>query len=386
MKVLFLIIAHFYLFNYIFAFTSEKSYINYHHQIFNAEKLIAVENYSAALVVYDSIFTEHPHAFYKDLHNACVCACKIGQLKKAAQFAEKLVTQGYEMEDFNNSCFAPLRNDKKLWKKFEKKYPLLRQQYNNSLNHELRTKYYNLFVSDQKAAKPGNSLHSQDSAFYHQAIELSELFQKHGFPVLDANKDTLRIRVFVMLRHYYGLVNRFQRVEEMQHDSIYTSMYFTATKLDSIVLAALHTGKILPQTYADATSYHAGNPYGNIAIKIDFETEEVGLYLHLNPDEIVEVNKKRTAIGLFPIDNISDDIIKTSWYAQYPFKEVKKALLNCNSCQSSLDYMNTQSKIEKAFRNVFEGNNNEASFILNNANDIMERWFFGTQPYKANRK
>lgn len=362
-----------------------QNYVTYHHRTFNAEKLIAVENYSAALAVYDSIFTEYPHAFYKDLHNACICACKTGQLKKASQYAEKLVLQGYEITDFNNSGFAPLRNDEKLWQKFEKKYPLLRQQYNNGLNHELRTKYYNLFVSDQKAAKSRNSPHSSDSVFYHQAIELSELFQKNGFPALDANKDSLRIKVFVMLRHYFGLVNRFQRVEEMQRDSFYTAMNFTATKLDSIVLAALHTGKILPQTYADATSYSAGNPFGNIAIKIDFETEEVGLYLHLNPDEIVEVNKKRTAIGLFPIDNISDDIIKTSWYAQYPFKEVKETLLNCESCQSSLDYMNTQSRIEKAFQNAFDKNNNE-SFILNNADDIKEIWFYGTQPYKANRK
>lgn len=365
--------------------TNAKGYISYHQEIIKAENHIQTGEYNTALILYNKTFNEYPHAFYKDLHNACVCACKTGQLKKASQYAEKLVLHGYEITDFNNSGFAPLRNDEKLWKKFEKKYPLLRQQYNNSLNHELRTKYSDLLLSDQIAATSRNSSHSSDSVFYHQAIELSELFQKNGFPVLDANKDSLRIKVFVMLRHYFGLVNRFQRVEEMQRDSFYTAMNFTATKLDSIVLAALHTGKILPQTYADATSYHVGNPYGNIAIKIDFETEEVGLYLHLNPNEIVEVNKKRTAIGLFPIDNISDDIIKTSWYAQYPFKEVKETLLNCESCQSSLDYMNTKDKIENAFQNAFEEKNNE-SFILNNADDIKEIWFYGIHPYMANQK
>ncbi|MBN2259668.1 MAG: hypothetical protein JW702_03950, partial [Clostridiales bacterium] len=262
----------------------------------------------------------------------------------------------------------------------------LRQQYDKGLNHELRKKYSDLLLSDQVAATSRNGSYLSDSVFYHQAIELSELFQKNGFPSLDTNKDTLKIKVYAMLRHYFGLVNRFQKDDEMQRDSFYTNMDFTATKLDSIVLAALHTGKILPLTYADATSYSAGNPYGNLAIKIDFETENVSLYLHLKPDEIEEVNKKRTAIGLFPIENISDDVIKTSWYAQYPFKEVKEALLNCESCQTSMDYHNRYSSIEDEFQKKFEGNNKDVAFVLNNANDIKEIWYFGTQPYETNLK
>lgn len=362
-----------------------QNYVTYHHRTFNAEKLIAVENYPEALAIYDSIFTEYPHAFYKDLHNACVCACKTGQLKKASQYAEKLVLQGYEIIDFNNSGFAPLRDDKKLWQKFKKKYALLQQQYDKSLNQELRKKHSDLLISDQVAAKSRNGSYLSDSVFYHQAIELSELFQKNGFSALDTNKDTLKIKVYAMLRHYFGLVNRFQRDEEMQRDSFYVAMDFTATKLDSIVLAALHTGKILPQTYADATTYNAGNPYGDLAIKIDFETEKVSLYLHLKPDEIDEVNKKRTSIGLFPIENISDDVIKTSWYAQYPFKEVKEAWSSCDSCKTNSDYRKIQWDIEKALRNSFEEKNNDTSFTLNNANDIKEIWFFGTEPYKANK-
>lgn len=363
--------------------TNAKGYISYHQEIIKAENHIQTGEYNTALILYNKTFNEYPHAFYKDLHNACVCACKTGQLKKATQFAEKLVLQGYVITDFNNSGFTPLRNDKKLWQKFEKKYALLRQQYDKSLNHKLRKKYYNLFVTDQKAAKPGNSLYSQDSAFYHQAIELSKLFQKHGFPVLDANKDTLDIKIFVQLRHYFGLVNRFSRSEEMQKDSIYSEMEFEVMKLDEILLGALHNGKLLPQTYADIISYMDNSvPYGELMLKIDYNTEKVFISMDLDEERLKDVNKKRLSIGLRPVDYNANISLLYTWYNSYPFKEIKQAYLDCDECRTRADYLDIQDLIIKKFKNSFT-NNEKDQFIIKDK-EIKKAQVFGIEKYEKN--
>ncbi len=358
---------------------AKESFVEYHKKIFDAEKLIAQNEYDSAFLVYQSIFSYYPHAFYKDLHNACICACKTGDLKNASLYAEKLVLQGYEMDDFNNTGFVPLKENKRVWNKFLKKHPLLREQYNNSLNHELRKKYYDLFVSDQKAAKPDNSLHSQDSVFYQQAVKLSIMFQEQGFPSLDLNKDTINIKIFAMLRHYFGLANRFNLNEEMQCDSFYTSMNFKAIQIDTLVLEALYNGRLLPQTYVDATSYFAGNPYGNLAIKIDFDKETVGFHINMKPEQVEEINKRREKIGLFPIQILSNEIFKSTWYNEYPFKEIKEAFLKCNACEMG-DYVTLKKMEEDKVRNRFIlKKDNE--FILFDFNQIKETWNTGIDKY-----
>lgn len=359
------------------------NYVAYHHETAKAEVLIHNGEYNAALVIYKRIFAEYPYGFYKDIHNACVCACKANKLSDAKNYAEKLVLHGYEMSDFSNSGFTPLRKNEKLWKNFEKKYPILRHQYSNDLNHQARIKYYELFVSDQNVLKTVKGFHSQDSVFYHQAIELHDLFLKNGFPSLGVNKDTLDFKIFVQLRHYFGLVNRYNQFKEMQKDEVYSSMRFSKIQFGELLLTSLHNGKLLPQTYADIVSYmDYSHPFGDLMLKIDYATEEVTVFMDLNEESLKEVNERRSSIGLQPVNDNPHIGVMASWFSSYPFKEIKQAYIACDDCKTRSDYLDIQDQIVERVRRSYRNDLSE-QFILEE-NEIKNVWILGIGNYETN--
>lgn len=367
-------------FNLLCVFPQPCDFIAYHERIYKAEEHISLMRFSEALSIYNELIDLYPHMFYKDLHNACICAIKTGNMDRAFQLAEQLVLQGYELYDFNYAGFRPLQIETSHWNQFLNNYPEIRKQYHNKLDTALRSQYYRLFIKDQEAATSYN-LKTQDSMFYHQSMKLSNLFIKNGFPTLNVNKDTLDLKIFVQLRHYFGLVNRFNKDEDMQNDPFYINMDFKNSKLDVLLWDALCKGKLLPQTYADAVSYFDDKRYGDLAIDLNFEKETVSLYLHLSEQELELVNKRRLKIGLFPVSSNSDIFLETTWYKHYPFKEIKEAWMNCDTCESGLQYLNIQGEIENIVKEKFN-NVEENDFILFDFHKIKSIWMSETMQYQ----
>lgn len=362
---------------------NHADYLESHRQTHKAEIFIANQQFDSALVIYERLFTQLPHGFYKDLHNAAVCYLKVNDLDRGFELIKKLVLHGYVLEDFEASSFETLHSNSIYWKRFLKQYPLLRTSYLESRPEDLYRQYYQLYLTDQKAASSWD-INYQDSVFYSQAHDLFQLVDQHGFLPIDVNKDTIRTHVFIQFRHLGGLLNRYKRNPHAFDDNYYAKIEDYTINFNTILLKALKSGKILPQTYADIVSYWASpNPYGDIAMKIDLEEETVGFKVNLTLEQIKETNARRSEIGLYPFTLASDDIFQYTWYREYPFKEIKELYLNCDSCMTSLDYDRLRRAAEKKVKDRFD-TNSAKEFILVDVTFIRDIWLYGFNEYELN--
>jgi hypothetical protein len=362
------------------------NYLGYYSKINQAELLINKYDNDSALVVYETAFNSYPNHFYKDLHNACLCYIKTSKLDKAELLAEELVLHGYEMNDFGkDSVFTPLIRSQ-YWKAFINSYTRLRNKYTETLNPHFRNKIYEMFLKDQKAAS-SKRICFQDSTFYHQAIELEKVFLQYGFQGCMINRDTLNTKMHILIRHYFGLVNRARNNPEMLKESCYGLMDFNRINLKQIIDNGLYKGLILPQTYVGMISYwDNSNPYGDLCVKVDYELEKVTLYINLSQEKVVEVNKNRIAIGLPEITFTNPDVLNTTWYSEYPFAEIKKALLACEACTTEMKYINLMVNEEIKTSDHFKANPKLKGFILPDLSGINCKFLDGIKKYFKNVK
>jgi hypothetical protein len=355
-------------------FTNNSSYVNYHKKTVEAEIYIADSNYSHALLVYKELFNAFPHGFYKDYHNAALCAIKTDNFKDALNFFKALVLHGYTLKDFNNPAFDGFRNNTKQWNKFLSEYEKWRKQYEEQLNTPLREQYSLLFQTDQQFAKRRIDDRIRDSVFYELALSVSSLIKTNGFPCWMINKDTINSHLYAMFRHYCGLSNRIKVDYEMQQDSFYIRM--CDNDIPILVNNAFEDGWLLPAHYAGITTYSDKNLYGEISVEYDFEKEEVRPYLRLSAEEKEKANQRRQAIGLVTVNEESQKIINLN----YPFKEIKEIWAKCDTCYETLDYILLERQIIGTLMKD-EDVDTRNGFILQKieSNNI---YYTGTPPYK----
>lgn len=349
-----------------------KDYIPYFHKITEAENQIRSSKFSSALETYDFLFKNHNNISYKNIHNACICAIKIGNLNLAFVYAKQLILKGYEIQDFEKPIFSELRKETRQWNSLVEDYDKLKEERQSKMNKTERNYYYQKHLEDQKAANSFN-IPVQDSAFFILTDELSNHIKKNGFPNLFLSRDTLNHKVQVMFRHYFGLFNRIKNDQELQNDLSYSSR--SENPLKAIIENALTDGLITPQIYENIVSYNDGNPFGELAVKIDVDNNKVSPILRVKPEELAEVNLKRHAIGLPCIDDISASCLNGTWYSNYPFDEVKQAVENCDTCNTFRDYSLVKAKIENNLAEKYEKEGKLVGFLLVDYTHIKNKYF-----------
>lgn len=353
-----------------------QDYIDYFQKINTAESLIGSSEYEKAYAIYDKLIKTYPNCFYKDIHNACLCAIKLEKYEEALSLACDLVKHGYKLKDFESQGFDGLRSQKKYWNEFLSEYPRLQSQYEKSLNLPLRNKFQALYEVDQRVASIRNNTRMGDSVFYKLAISLSTLIKEAGFPCWMQNQDTINIHFYIMLRHYCGLKNKINNSEEMQQDSLYAGM--TNNDIPILIEQALHEGLITPDWYENASTYwDNSNPYGKLAIVIDFNIEKVYPALQADTSKIPEINYRREKTGLPPITGVlSDSLLNPTWYKFYPFREVRQTLLSCDTCNSMNDFIMMIPSIERKVKKEYSQKKRN-DFILKDWSEIQDKHYMG---------
>ncbi|MDR3327160.1 MAG: hypothetical protein LBT04_03390 [Prevotellaceae bacterium] len=362
-------------------YAENNIYLDYFKKVNQAELHIAKSDYKGALEIYKALFDAYPHSFYKDVHNAAICAIETKQYKDALQLSKDLVLHGYELKDFDCSGFNALKNSKKQWKQFLSDYPKLRAQYEKTLDLPLREQYLTLFRIDQKAAGNYNNVRDMDSVFYRLATSVSNLIQKRSFQHWMTKKDTINFKLLAMLRHYCGLENRIKASEAMQKDSLYINMKKNDIRI--LVNQALVDGLLLPEHYVAITTYSdSTNPYGETAIEIDYDSETIRPFLPIPIEKIEEVNQRRVSIGLPPVNDLTQGMINATWYKEYPFKKIKEAWLACDTCITMRDYLFVAKKIELEVKNNYEYD--KGCLIIQNMTKITNIYLKGGREYQKN--
>ncbi|WP_461640383.1 hypothetical protein [Labilibaculum euxinus] len=355
---------------------AQLNYINYHKELNQAKLLIAQSKFEEALEIHQQVFKEYPKHFYKDVHNACVCAIRCNKMNKAFELANELVLLGYQLEDFEQSAFDALRNSDQ-WNFFCKAYPKLRKDYESTVSLNLREKYYQLFLDDQLVASrdEGYGDLKNDSSFFVLTKRLKEFYESDGIPNYLHNKDTLNIKYFILYRHYFGMKNNADNKPDIKNK---TDLYEKIDALDwkKVFLNELQQGNIDPQFYSNAVIYNDySNPYGKTAVKIDFEKEKVMLFMNLKSDEIAVKNENREAIGLLLVNESNSDILGNTWYAKYPFRLIKDSLVTVTS-PNPMAKLKVIRKFESKIRDSYQ-NSDLSDFFMGDYNQIKETHFFG---------
>jgi hypothetical protein len=356
--------------------TADKDYIDYFRKVNVAESFIRDSNYEKALTTYDELIASYPNHFYKDLHNACVCALRLEKYRKALSLASALVGHGYELKDFESSTFDSFRNQKNYWNQFLTDYPGLRQQYEKNLDIPLRNQYIDLYEIDQQVAALGQG----SKKFPGLALSLSNLIKESGFPHWLQNKDTIQLKLYVLLRHFCGFNHRLMNNAKSQQDSLYARM--NQNDIPLLVEQALHKGLITPDMYENATTYwDYSNPYGKLAIMIDYNTEKVYPFLQAAPEAIPEINNRRNNIGLPLVtgEELSDNILYSTWYRFYPFQAIKEAFLSCDTCNSLDNFLDIKRSFENNIMNEFL-QKKDTDFILRDWEEVHDFHYMGIMP------
>lgn len=354
------------------ASSNGKDYIPFFHKINQAEEYIKVLDFEGALNVYEKAFCENSNISYQNTHNACICAIKVCDYRAAFEYAEQLLLKGYSMNDFDKEEFAPLKKQTNSWKYFVKKSDGIIKAYQAMLDMDDRDFYYSNSLIDQ-STQSCNSIAEQDTLFFRLADQVSNHIERNGFPRFFLCKDTLAFKVQTMLRHYYGLYNRIKNDKDLQADISYSNR--AENRFKEIVYKALHAGLITPEIYVSIVEYHDGNPYGELAVKVDYDNEVVFPMLRARPEEIDSINALRNQIGLQPI-TVDSKYLEGTWYADFPFREIKNAVENCDTCYTFMDYSSVKRKTENEYRNknIEKQGNALQGFILDNRNFIKNQY------------
>jgi hypothetical protein len=359
---------------------ANKNYVNYHLRINNAECMINENQLQSALVIYQDVFRKYKNHFFKDINNAFYCCIGLKNYDKAKVFAEELVLHGYQLSDFEKNELVDFKKTE-IWKEFKNEYPKLKKRYEGSINYDLKDKYDQIYIKDQKAANSDDELIMHET-YYKQACLLSKLFAKNGFKSIGLNKDVQDYHIYAVLRHYCNLVNQLNAWPDLYTNKIYTKM-----KTDSIPLLqqfknAIYEGKILPEHYASAIVYgddSRKNEYGEILVLVNFSTKEKSLYSRASKEQLGLINERRLDIGLFPIKETSNSLIEGSWYKNYPFDSIIKILKQSKEKKLTGKLMmkmgNEESKVREQFKNK------TSNFLLSGKANISGVCYSGYKEY-----
>lgn len=305
----------------------KQSYVEYYMAVNQAENLIYDLKYEEALSVYTELLDAYPHIFYKDLHNACLCALKLHNHQLAYELAKNLVMHGYELTDFEDLAFEELRNSE-YWTVFLEEYTIIHNNYLSGLDNELREKYIELGQIDQSEERITRGVDYQDSIFYNQALQFVILIRENGFPRWFINKDdSINNYISAMFGHNCALYNEIK--EKTRELNEFTAEIDNSKVLDTICMflrEAVLDGWLFPQDYIQQTTLKSKqNLYGKLNILKDYDKETIDIDF---PDEqTVAINQRRDSIGLPPVSReIYQDYINNSSFKDYPFVEIKEQL------------------------------------------------------------
>ena len=174
-------------------YAQEANYELYHHRIMEAEKLIASENYDQAMELYESVLAEDSYIFRRDCIIAIQIAIHLDQEDIAFEFLRKGVQAGWEIKKIKKNDYLKPLKVLPGWQKFEVDYPKLRQDYEASINEELRDRVKTMYSKDQKKAmgallrfgSKSQDNYAENKFSPHseeQMEELRQILAEYGYP------------------------------------------------------------------------------------------------------------------------------------------------------------------------------------------------------------
>ncbi len=231
----------------------ETNYIKYHRQIDLAEEKIARENYDDAIKTYGKVFNDFSFVFVRDCKIAAQLCSYQGQVDLAFEYLRRGALAGWELKDMRKNVLVKRMANLSQWQVFEEEYPQLREEYESSLNLELRARVKKMFSKDQKKAmgalfRIGSK--SQDKYAENkfapqseqQMKELQEIFLEIGYPGEQLVGNDFWIST--IMSHHNSISQEYNK-----KDSLYP-------RLKPLLMNALAQGEVSPFELALIDEWH----------------------------------------------------------------------------------------------------------------------------------
>ncbi|MDX9845513.1 MAG: hypothetical protein RBT74_00910 [Tenuifilaceae bacterium] len=341
------------------------------------------QNYSQALLAYEELRGKASF-FAKDLHNLSICYLNTNQLDSAISLARQLVLRGRTLDNFSKYKEFDAIASTKEWVAFTKVYPLLRERYEQNLDHSFINIINRAIGPDQEFQKISEE--KRDSTYYYQGIMLFDYIFDNGFPDFFKDEEPiLASQLLAMLRHFFYLPKMFSADTGLASRKSYSHMVFNRPYSECI-LKAVYEGKLQPSSYESIMHYSSvDSPFGKIGICFDFDKETVSLDFGSFNSNHEEINKNRRAIGLAQVDSFSVNLEGT-WYKEFPFKEIKEAYINCDTCKSLKDYSMLSGEIRERIRDAFKNEELESFIFSYDPSNLRSFTMKGAYKYMPNLK
>lgn len=343
----------------------------YHKAKYDAEFFIQKKEYKQAIDVFEKLKECYPHCFHTELYNLSICYLKEGMADKAIDIAKQLVLQGYTLDNFSKYKEYAKIMGTDLWQTMETNYQVYREFYCNSVDSCFLRLIDTLYVTDQKAASEGTDS-VINSVYYTQGLLLLGTIKSGGYPDFFVNNEQVHaIRLTTMLRHFFynGIGNT-------------DTVALKANK--SIIIQAIKDGKFLPEYY---TLIFKDNDIGTLSVCYNYDTEKATLIVNsLGGVTLEKANQRRRALGLYEIDTSNTGLLEGSWYSKVPIDQMKKAMLNCDSCETFKEYMAVVLPIREKVRDLYKVKDFDEFVLHYDLNNIMSSWHKNSNKYMKNYK
>ena len=171
----------------------DPDYKDYHLQVIEAEQYIASDQYAEALKVYETLIDSYKFVFKRDYQIAAQLAIYLEETEKTAQLLRKGITAGWTKKSIRKNKYLAGFRKTEAWKEIRKDYKKFRNQYEASLDAELRNRVKELFSRDQKKAfaalftfgSKAQDRYAEKKFAPHserQMAQVSSIMEEYGYP------------------------------------------------------------------------------------------------------------------------------------------------------------------------------------------------------------
>ena len=251
-----------------FNFNFDQLNCNSYFALINeAENYIISCEYNKAVMFYEKIFAKYNSPHGNDYYNAALASLFTKNDSLAFIFFKESVKRGYTLDFLSNPIVQKRITNKTEWNLFKESYDSLHYYYVNKLNTPVITEFKNMIVEDQLLTNKiyfGNASQEQlDSMYYKNMNRVVELIKKDSIPKVEyfdmKSRKLQSIIPFIVLRHYFGMLNRAIYNPELFQGDFYDHVLKNNHYIEEELLKLISQGKLSPVLISESLTYNNPN-------------------------------------------------------------------------------------------------------------------------------
>ncbi len=268
------------------------NYEVYHKQVIEAEKLIASENYNAALDIYIKLFEDYSFIFLREYQVASQLALYQKNKPLAKQFIKYGILSGWSIKAIKRNDFIKEKLNSEDWSSIKEDYCALRKQYELSLNCNLKQQIRKMYSKDQwnalkvlfRFSSKSQDKYAERKFAPHSEKQMASLFNilnVYGYPgeKLIGNNEWMSI----ILSHHNSISTAYNTKDEL----------YPNLKLK--LKEALKNGQISPPEFALIDDWY-------LSVKHNRKIASYGFLNLPSQSQIPKANKLREIVFLRSIE------------------------------------------------------------------------------------